>query len=46
MTPDEQRRTLAASGFDRIALVLDRGGVGLHSAKASAAPVRHEGDTA
>ena len=46
MTPDEQRRTLAASGFDRIALVLDRGGMALYSARASAARARHEGDTA
>jgi hypothetical protein len=46
MTPDEQRRTLAASGFDRIALVLDRGGMFFDSATASAAPARHEGDTA
>ena len=46
MTPDEQRRTLAGSGFDRIALVLDHGGMALYSARASAAPARHEGDTA
>ncbi len=46
MTPDEQRRTLADSGFDRIALIRDRGGMVRYSARAPAARIRHEGDTA
>jgi hypothetical protein len=39
MTRDEQKRTLADSGFDPAAVVLERGGMALYYARAAAAPV-------
>lgn len=46
MTRDEQKRTLADSGFDPAAVVLERGGMALYYAWAAAAPVPPQGDTA
>lgn len=46
MTRDEQKRTLADSGFDPIAVVLERGGMVLYHARAASTPVPQQGDIA
>jgi hypothetical protein len=46
MTRDEQKRTLARSGFDPIAVVLERDGMVLQQARTAAGAVPQQGDIA
>ena len=45
MTRGEQERTLADSGFDPVAVVLERGGLVLYHARAPGAAAPPQGDT-